>query len=100
AWDLPRVVVDCFPMGELERLRISESDAGEHFRATNGIFEDVLFDNFKNYKVSGIFAAGGKVLKPRSKLLNQVFIWIVATRTDAWVLGCDLAKQSAYRSAQ
>jgi hypothetical protein len=100
AWDLPRVVVDCFPMGELERLRISEADAGEHFRATNGIFEDVLFENFKNYKVSGVFAAGGKALKPRSKLLNQVFIWIVATRTDAWVLGSDLAKQSEYRRAQ
>jgi hypothetical protein len=32
AWDLPRVVEKCYPLGELERLRISEADAIDHFR--------------------------------------------------------------------
>jgi hypothetical protein len=94
-WDLPRVVEQCFPFGETEKLRISEGDAIAHFRGTNGLFLDVLYDNLKNYKVSGMFAPGGKLIEKRSYLLNSVFTWIIAIRMDAWALGCSLAKQTA-----
>lgn len=92
AWDLPRVVEKCFPLGELERLRISEADAIDHFRETNGLFEDVLYDNLKTYGVSGMFAPGGRLIERGSHLLNSVFIWIVCIRMDAFALGASLGK--------
>jgi hypothetical protein len=94
-WDLPRVVQRCFPLGETEKLRISEADAIDHFRGTNGLFLDVLYENLKEYKVSGMFAPGGKLIEARSHLLNSVFIWIISIRMDAWAFGCSLAKQTA-----
>lgn len=92
AWDLPRVVEKCYPLGELEQFRISEADAIDHFRGTNSLFEDVLYDNLKRYRVAGMFAPGGRLVERRSHLLNSVFIWIVCLRMDAFAFGASLGK--------
>jgi hypothetical protein len=97
AWDLPRVVLDCFPLGVNEPLRISEAEAQEHFVGTNKIFREVFEANFKKYKVAGAFAAVGVIAGSRAELQRILLYWILAIRQTAFILGCSLARQTPTR---
>jgi hypothetical protein len=100
AWDLPRVVVDCFPFGMMGQLRISEADASEHFLQTNTLFQKVFNDNVRKYEVAGMLCWPGKLLGQDAAIVRLGTHWIIAVRMTAWVLGCCLAKQTPVRQAE